>query len=91
MAGADPAEWIRKFEGRVEAIHLQDMAVINSVCHISEVMEGNMNWRAIMQAANETGVKYALIEQDDCYGKDPFECLRTSLHNLKNEYPEDLQ
>jgi len=39
-----------------------------------------------MDAASEVGVKYAFIEQDECYGKDPFECLRTSLQNLRKNF-----
>ena len=29
------------------------------------------------------GHEYLLVEQDDCYGEDPFECLRVSYQNLK--------
>ena len=27
---------------------------------------------------------YAAVEQDDCYGTDPFECLKISYDNLKS-------
>ena len=33
----------------------------------------------------EAGVKYVLIEQDDCFGKDPFECLKSSFEFLKSK------
>ena len=29
------------------------------------------------------GSRYFLIEQDDQYGRDPFDCLATSMANLK--------
>jgi len=81
--GADPAEYLKKFTGRVDVVHLKDFAVVENQRRMAEVMEGNLNWTSIFAAMEEAGVKYAMVEQDDCYGKDPFDCLRTSLTNLK--------
>jgi len=81
--GGDPAWWIKKLAGRVDVIHLKDFIIVDGERRMAEVLEGNLNWDAIFEAAKVAGVKYAMIEQDDCYGKDPFECLRTSLENLK--------
>ena len=41
-----------------------------------------MNFDAILAAALETGVQYALVEQDDCNGEDPFACLARSYRYL---------
>ena len=41
------------------------------------VGEGNMNYKAIFEACEEIGVKYALIEQDICQ-EDPFDCMARS-------------
>jgi len=49
---------------------------------MSPVLEGNLNWRAIFDACVEAEVKFAFVEQDDCYGIDPFDCLETSYINL---------
>jgi len=81
--GSDPAWWLRKLAGRVDVIHLKDFVIVDDERRMAEVLEGNLNWEAIFAAAKEAGVKYAMVEQDDCYGKDPFECLRISLQNLK--------
>ncbi|MBQ7306459.1 MAG: sugar phosphate isomerase/epimerase, partial [Clostridia bacterium] len=45
--------------------------------------EGNLNWDAIFAAAADTHVQYALVEQDDCNGEDPFDCLQRSYRYLK--------
>ncbi len=37
----------------------------------------------IISACGEAGVKYAMIEQDDCYGRDEFDCLKKSLYIKK--------
>lgn len=81
--GADPAAWIRKLTGRIDCIHYKDMMMQGTTQKMCEVMEGNLNWPAIFAASKEAGVKYAFVEQDDCNGKDPFECLATSFNNIK--------
>jgi len=47
------------------------------------VGEGNLNWKAIIEAAEEGGVEWYIVEQDSCYGRDPFESLAISYRNLK--------
>ena len=42
-----------------------------------------MNFPAIFYAAEEAGTEYMLVEQDDCYGEDPFDCLKRSYDYLK--------
>lgn len=87
--GADPAEYIRKADGRMEVCHLKDMAIVtdpaNEMCGVSQhyapIGCGNLDFKKILKACAETGVKYAAIEQDDCYGEDPFECLALSRKN----------
>jgi sugar phosphate isomerase/epimerase len=88
MAGADPAHWIRRLNKRIKVLHLKDCAVVEGISRMSEVMEGNMNWPRIMNAAKEVEIEYAMIEQEECFGKDPFECLGASLYNLRNKLSE---
>lgn len=45
--------------------------------------EGNMNFDAIFKSAEKAGVEYMLVEQDNCYGEAPFDCLRRSYRYLK--------
>lgn len=80
-AGADPAAWIRKLSGRAPCIHLKDYAYGR---RFAVVGEGNMNFDAVFGAAADSGVEYMLVEQDDCYGEDPFECLKRSYQYLKS-------
>ncbi|PYI57157.1 sugar phosphate isomerase/epimerase family protein [Paenibacillus flagellatus] len=82
--GGDPIEWIRKVDGRMKVIHLKDYTVTgDSERQFAEVGEGNMNFRGILDACKETGVEWGAVEQDTCYGRDPFECLAVSARNLK--------
>lgn len=48
----------------------------------AEVGEGNLEVDKIIDAGIASNVEFYIIEQDDTYGKDPFECLKTSKNNL---------
>ncbi|MGD8239834.1 MAG: sugar phosphate isomerase/epimerase [Armatimonadota bacterium] len=81
--GGDPAEWVRKCAGREPLLHLKDMCITpEREQRFAEVGEGNLNWPAIMEAAEAGGVEYYLVEQDQCYDRDPFESLAISYRNL---------
>jgi len=82
--GGDPAAWIRRYPGRQPLLHLKDMIVTPArEQRFAEIGEGNLNWPAIMAAAKEAGVQWYLVEQDQCYGRDPFESLAISYRNLR--------
>ena len=78
--GGDPAQWIGKLAGRVPAIHLKDYAYGR---RMAVVGEGNINFDRVFTEAEKAGTKYLLVEQDDCNGEDPVECLRRSYAYLK--------
>lgn len=81
--GGDPVEWIRRCAGRQPLCHFKDMAVLpGGERRFAEVGEGVLEWPAIIEAATAAGVEWALVEQDNCYGRDPFECLATSYRNM---------
>ena len=84
FAGGDPAVWLRKLAGRVECIHLKDMCMVGKEQHMAPVGWGNMNFDAILSAAEDAGSQYLLVEQDMCYDEDPFVCLKKSYDYLKS-------
>lgn len=55
----------------------------NNTIQFAEVGEGNLDIKGIMEAGLESGSQYFLVEQDDLYGRDPFDCLKTSGDNLR--------
>ncbi len=78
--GGDPAWWLRNLAGRVDCVHYKDMAYPRKMCVVGE---GNLNFEAIFAASEDAGVKYALVEQDNCNGEEPFDCLKRSYEYLK--------
>jgi sugar phosphate isomerase/epimerase len=82
--GCDPIDWINKVKGRIPCVHLKDMGIdIERKQVMREVGEGNLNWPGILGACRNAGVEWYIVEQDNCNGKDPFECVATSLRNLR--------
>lgn len=86
--GVDPSDWIYKVKGRMPIVHFKDYAIgsgaqtVEGVCKLyAEVGEGNLDWKKIVAACHETGVEYAIVEQDTCKG-DPFESLEISFQNM---------
>lgn len=58
------------------------MAAFTGVVQFAEVGEGNLDFAAIIEESLRIGAQYLLVEQDDQYGRTPFECLQTSYDNL---------
>ena len=82
FGGVNPAEWLGKMKGRVECIHLKDMKIIGKEQKMAYVGEGNINFPKIIEVAEDVGVEYLLVEQDDCGEMDPFECIKRSYDYL---------
>ena len=80
VGGSDPAQWIEKLSGRVPCIHLKDCAYGQQMAVVGE---GNINFDRVFEKAEAAGTKYMLVEQDNCNGEDPFDCLRRSYLYLK--------
>ncbi|MBV7509182.1 sugar phosphate isomerase/epimerase [Bacillus sp. sid0103] len=59
------------------------MQVFTNTIEFAELGEGNLDIKAIMEAGLESGAQYFLVEQDDTYGRDPFECLEISANHLR--------
>jgi sugar phosphate isomerase/epimerase len=58
------------------------MTAFTGVVQFAEVGEGTLDWQAIVDQAIESGAEYLLVEQDDTYGRDPFESLAISRRHL---------
>lgn len=86
--GGDPAEWLERLTGRVNCIHLKDFSwrpgETDFGRYFDAIGSGNLNWDRIFAAAEKAGTTYMLVEQDNCYGEDPFSCLKRSYDYLRS-------
>lgn len=77
--GGSPVAWMRKLGKRQSLLHLKDMCIgPEREQRFAAIGNGNLDWPGIFAAAEEMEVKYMLVEQDNCYDKDPFEELAAS-------------
>ncbi|MHC4915736.1 MAG: sugar phosphate isomerase/epimerase family protein, partial [Planctomycetota bacterium] len=80
--GGNPVSWIRKSAGRCPVLHFKDMAIEDRETADVAVGEGNLEWPAIIEAAEAAGSEWYVVEEDHPAGGDGFACLETSLKNL---------
>ena len=84
-AGREPSEEILKIGKRISCAHLKDLVELeDGTKRFGYVGEGILDFKKIVEALESVGTKYAFVEQDDCYGADPFECLKKSYDYLKS-------
>lgn len=81
--GYDPVEWLKKLRGRTPCVHFKDLITTeDGTRRFAPVGAGVLDFDAIIKACIELDVEYAFVEQDDCYGEDPFKCLKQSYDYL---------
>ena len=52
---------------------------------MAAIGDGNLDWDRIIPACRAAGVKWCCIEQDRCYDRDPFDCLKSSFEFLRDK------
>lgn len=81
--GGDPAAWIRMLKGRMFLVHFKDFRIQDGEQRFAEIGEGNLNWPNILEACKTTGVEWYIVEQDNCYDRNPFDSLKISFDNMR--------
>lgn len=82
VGGVNPVDAIHQVKGRMGVVHLKDLEIVDYKQVFAEIGEGNLNFKAIIEACREIGVEWYVVEQDVCR-RDPFESLAISFNNLK--------
>ncbi len=71
---------VKRSEGEFDAKTF--MREFTDIVEFAELGEGSLPIKACMEAGLAGGSEYFLIEQDDTYGRDPFESLKISRDHL---------
>lgn len=80
--GGSPVAWINKLGSRAPVLHFKDMCITADMQqYYAEVGEGNLDWPGILAAAEASGAKYAIVEQDTCQ-RDSLEAVANSFRNM---------
>ncbi|TNC74126.1 sugar phosphate isomerase/epimerase family protein [Rubellimicrobium roseum] len=83
-AGLDPVETLRRFSGRVRAVHVKDIAPEGQNADEdgwADVGTGTQNWAAIRQELDAQGIDHFVIEHDN--PSDHARFARRSLEAVK--------
>jgi sugar phosphate isomerase/epimerase len=81
--GGDSEDWCRRLKGRIPLLHLKDYVISpEGRPTFAEVGHGNLTWKPIVKAAEESGCKWYTVEQDTCTG-DPFDSLKMSFEYIR--------
>ncbi|MEI8245854.1 MAG: sugar phosphate isomerase/epimerase [Lentisphaerota bacterium] len=85
--GGNPVSWIRKLSGRLPLLHLKEFGILDSKITMYHIGGGNLEWDAIIPAAEIAGVEWFIVEQDNCL-IDPFESLKLSFEYLVSNHAD---
>lgn len=81
--GGVPQDWCTKLAGRLSTIHMKDYGIDAKNSPVfKEIGAGNLNWPAIIRAAEGSGCHWFIVEQDVCPG-DPFDSLKQSFDYIQ--------
>jgi sugar phosphate isomerase/epimerase len=83
-AGVDLLDLISNLTDRAPMVHLKDKAPVGNEVRMAPLGEGNLDWKRILKAFEAAGTILGAVEQDDCYGRDPMECLEASWKHLNS-------
>ncbi|WP_030016309.1 MULTISPECIES: sugar phosphate isomerase/epimerase family protein [Micrococcales] len=79
-----PPENMRLLEDGTPEARAEFMRRFALLPQFAEVGAGNMNWPELLPAALEAGAEHFFVEQDELYGRDPFDCLADSRAYLRS-------
>lgn len=82
--GADIADYIVALKGRIPCVHFKDYQVVGNEVRMAAVGDGNLNFEKLAALCADSGTEYLFVEQDNCYGESPFDCLSRSLRYLRS-------
>lgn len=83
FGGECPVNVLKRLAGRVPAIHVKDLWSLEERGCFTAVGTGVVKIREAVRAAIETGVEWAVVEQDKLRNLSAFETITISLLNLR--------
>ncbi len=85
-AGADVLACAERLKDRIQCVHLKDYAVKGFTPRMAPVGRGNIDFKRLTALLKKLGTtEHLLVEQDDCYGESPFDCLKESYDYITRE------
>lgn len=85
FANYDVVSEIERLSGRLPRVHLKDMEILtDGTKRYCPVGSGVIDFEKALTAFEKAGTEIAFVEQDECFERDPFTCLKMSYDYLKS-------
>lgn len=85
FANYDVVSEIERLSGRLPRVHLKDMEILtDGTKRYCPVGSGVIDFEKALAAFEKAGTEIAFVEQDECFERDPFTCLKMSYDYLKS-------
>jgi sugar phosphate isomerase/epimerase len=78
--GAEPVQFLEKYPGRAQLVHLKEYSRTNDKALIGE---GDVPWEKVFALCESTGGTEWYIVEQESYAYPPLECVERCLQNLK--------
>ncbi|MEI6286634.1 MAG: TIM barrel protein [Bacillota bacterium] len=82
FGGKDPVTYCEKLTGRLTMIHVKEYGIIDNAVATPPAGQGNLDWPAIIAAAEAGGAEWFIIEQEGAGELTPFEAVVKSYEYL---------
>ena len=84
-AGCDVLQWLERWKDRIHCVHFKDMTVVGHEIRMAAVGDGNIDFVPVLNKIKQLGTtKHLLVEQDNCYGDNPFDCMQRSCDHIRS-------
>lgn len=80
MGGSKPADYVRKYAGRVPLVHMKDFG--ENGMKDTEVGQGVVDFKSVFDIAQQAGIRYYIVEQED-FKSSSLESAQQSLQYFK--------
>ena len=86
FGGGDPVDWCRRMKGRLVNLHMKDYGINkDNTVVFEEIGNGNLDWKAIVNEAENAGCRWFIIEQDTCPGN-PIDSVARSFQFVTGHF-----
>lgn len=83
LGGGCPVAWCKRLKGRLPLLHIKDVGVREGNTPIMhEIGHGNLDFKPIIAAAEQSGCEWFIVEQDTC-PRDPFDSAKMSFDYIQ--------
>ena len=86
IAGKNPAEYLKKMQGRVKVLHFKDYNPVEGQEHpwaFTELGKGVVDLPACYETAKEMGIPYIMFEQDNNWTVDAMQSSKEAFEYMK--------